>query len=137
MTIQEPRLNKGKLIHTVPSANAKENYGRESPTFCLRYVDPKCCITNCDKNDKAAFAERIRKLSTMTWNDIIQADKHGFGREQIPQDKIRAKMPSHITKDMTLIALRFSGKKPMVGYQHKAMFHILWFDRDFKLYNHG
>jgi hypothetical protein len=90
----------------------------------------------CDKNDKAAFAERIRQLSTMTWNDIIQAPRHGFGREQISRDQL-PNPPFGVTEDANFIALRFSGKKPMVGFQQQAMFHIVWFDGDYDLYDHG
>jgi hypothetical protein len=73
----------------------------------------------------------------MTWNDIIQADRHGFGREQIAQNNIRPQIPAHVTADISLIALRFSGNKPMVGYQRNDVFHIVWFDRDYDLYDHG
>jgi hypothetical protein len=73
----------------------------------------------------------------MTWNEIIQADRHGFGREKIPQSSIRRPMPPHVTEDVTIVALRFSGKKPMVGYQRDRTFHIIWFDCSFDLYDHG
>jgi hypothetical protein len=42
-----------------------------------------------------------------------------------------------LTRDVTLVALRFSGLKPMVGYQIDEMFRVVWFDRDFSLYDHG
>jgi len=133
-----PQLNKAKRFGAGPSVNARDSYGNEKPTFCLRYVDPDFCITSCDKNDKAAFAQRIRQLSTMTWNEIIQADRHGFGSEHIPRRSLIPRIPSHVTEDVGFIALRFSGLKPMVGYQSQGTFHIIWFDRDMKgVYNHG
>jgi hypothetical protein len=135
--LKKPKATSGKTIPLTASAAApKRNFGNEKPTFCLRYVDPGYCITLCDKNDKAAFAERIRQLSTMTWNQIIAADRHGFGREQISRDQLPSP-PNNVTEDANFIALRFSGKKPMVGYQHEGTFHIIWFDRDFTLYDHG
>jgi hypothetical protein len=73
----------------------------------------------------------------MTWNDIIQADRHGFGREKIARKAIRPPIPLHITEDVTFIALRFSGLKPMIGYQQGRTFQILWFDCDFNVYDHG
>jgi len=137
MVFRKPEPNKGKKLDLSKSAEtAKVDYNREKPTFCLRYVDPAYCITSCDKDDKASFAERIRQLSTMTWNDIINADRHGFGLETIARDAL-PKAPANVSEDVRFIALRFSGKKPMVGYRTADMFHVIWFDRDFNLYDHG
>jgi hypothetical protein len=72
----------------------------------------------------------------MTWNEIIQADRHGFGREKIAKDAL-PNPPNNVSEDVSFIALRFSGKKPMVGYQQEETFHIVWFDRDYTLYDHG
>ena len=139
MTIKERQPNKGKRVGLRESEIRPKpiNYNQERPIFCLRYVDPEYCILNCDKDDKAAFAERIRQLSTLTWNQIIQADRHGFGREKIDATRLRRPAPRHITEDVTFFALRFSGLKPMVGYQTDATYHIIWFDRDCTLYDHG
>jgi|ERR1039458_3678311 hypothetical protein len=136
--IKKPPATHGSKIGLSPEADkATPDYNRRHPIFCLHYVVPDYCITVCDDDDKLAFVNRVRKLSGMTWNDIIRADRHGFGREKISRDAIRPQIPGHITEDVTLIALRFSGKKPMVGYQDNDVFHVVWFDRDFTLYDHG
>jgi hypothetical protein len=137
MTLKPPSTNKGTKIALSSSFKAPSNFGNETPTFCLSDVDPEYCITQCDKNDKAAFADRLRKLSQMTWNQIIQADRHGFGREKIDRNALRRPIPKHISEDVTFIALRFSGNKAMVGYQSGRTFHAIWFDRKFTLYDHG
>lgn len=47
-------------------------------------------------------------------------------------------MPEFITEDKAnLLAFRFSGKKPMVGYRIRNIFYVLWFDAAFELYDHG
>jgi hypothetical protein len=112
------------------------DYNREKPTFCLRFLDPSYCISVCDDDDKICFVDKIRRMSQMTWNDLIQADRHGMGQEKIPRYKIRRPIPPHITDDVTLLGFRFSGKKAMVGYRTEGTFHIVWFDRDFTLYEH-
>ena len=133
-----PQPTKGKKIALSGSAEtAKIDYNREKPTFCLRYLDPQYCITSCDRDDKAAFADKARRMSLMTWNELIQAPKHGMGFETIARTAIRRPIPTHIAEDVTLIAFRFSGLKPMVGYRIDGMFHIVWFDCDFTLYPHG
>ncbi|WP_433966548.1 hypothetical protein [Tunturiibacter gelidiferens] len=128
--ILKPKQDKGKRIALSASAESATDYSRETPTFCLRYVDPEYCVSLCEKDDKAAFADRVRKLSQVTWNEIIQADRHGFGREKIATSSLKRPIPRHLTEDVTFIALRFSGKKPMVGYQSGRTFHAIWFDRD-------
>jgi len=80
----------------------------------------------------------LRLFSQMSWNDIIQADRHKLGREKIETKTLKRPIPRHLTDDVTFIALRYSGMKPMVGYQTGATFHAIWFDRDMKsIYSHG
>src|ERR1035437_7627196 len=117
MVLRKPELTKGKRFTPGSSVNAREDHGKETPTFCFHYVDPEYCITCCEKEDIVAFAQHLRKFSQMTWNDIIQADRHKLGREKIPRSSIKRSIPKHLTEDVTFIALRFSGLKPMVGYQ--------------------
>jgi hypothetical protein len=137
MTIKPPKPDKGRRINPGHSATTgRIDYSREKPTFCLRFVDPSYCITACEDCDKAGFADKIRRMSQMTWNDLIQAPRHGMGLETIPEYKIKKRRPPHVTEDVTLIAFRFSGMKTMVGYRQDGTFHIVWFDRDFTLYEH-
>jgi len=138
MVFRKPQPTKGKkLLLSEASEAARPDYNREPPSFCLRYVDREYCITRCSDKDQLAFVDRMLKLSQMTWLDIIQADRHGFGREKIDRTAIRRPIAGHITEDVTFIALRFSGRKPMVGYQRDRTFHIVWFDCAFDLYDHG
>ncbi len=46
-------------------------------------------------------------------------------------------MPSVVTEEVNLIAFRFCGKAPVVGFRARRIFHVLWLDRAFKLYDHG
>lgn len=135
--IRKPKANKSDKFALSASANKEVDHNREPPSFCLRYVDPEYALSRCSDEDKLAFVDRIQKLSGMTWLDIIQAHRHGFGREKIDRNAIGRPIPPHLTEDVTFIALRFSGMKPMVGYQKERTFHIVWFDCGFKLYDHG
>lgn len=76
-------------------------------------------------------------MSQMTWNELHIAPKHGAGSEKISRTAIKRPIPQHITEDVSLLAFRFDGKKPMVGYRSGPTFHIVWFDRNFILYDHG
>jgi hypothetical protein len=60
-----------------------------------------------------------------------------LGYEKIAKKSIRATIPTHIKDDVVFIAFRFYGKAPMVGYREDVVFHLLWIDRDFTLYQHS
>ena len=62
----------------------------------------------------------------MTWQEIINVPRHGLGHEIIPNDE-----------SVNILAFRFSGQKPMVGYRQENVFYIIWLDRNFTLYDHG
>ena len=107
------------------------------PIFCLQYLQPEYCLSKCEKEEKSAFADRLYRLSQMTWTQIKCAHRHKLGFENIERTAIRAGIPKHITPDVTLIAFRFYDKAPMVGYRNKRIFHIVWLDRTYSLYDHG
>ena len=138
MTFRRAQPTQGKKLSLSKSADtARIDYNRERPTFCLRFVDSSYCITSCSHEDKAAFADKLRRMSLLTWNELINAPRHGMGFETIRRSEIRRPMPVQITEDVTLIAFRFSGKNPMFGYRMDGMFHIVWFDCNFDLYDHS
>lgn len=109
------------------------------PKFCLRQMRQSFCITDCGKDEQAAFAQRLYELSRSKWADLRQMPKSGQGYEKIPRKAITGdKVPDSITADVDLIAFRCIGKAPMVGYRSAdGVFNILWIDRKFTLYNHG
>lgn len=81
--------------------------------------------------------DRLRILGKLTWKDIRQQGKHQYGTEIISQDSIKTAIPQFVTPDTNLIAFRAYEKVAMVGYKSERIFHILWIDRAWKLYDHG
>jgi hypothetical protein len=112
---------------------------RLPPKFCLRGMRNGYSIADCEKEERAAFASRLYELSRMSWQDSRQASRHGQGWETLPKHQITGDaIPTEITADVDLIAFRFHGKAPMVGYRSKdGVFNIVWLDRAFTLYNHS
>ena len=80
--------------------------------------------------------DKLRRLSSLSWKDIRQHDRHGLGTETLSRDSIQAAIPSFVTEDVRLLAFRAYGKVPMVGYRSGRIFHVIWIDREFKLYQH-
>jgi hypothetical protein len=128
---------KGKRIAQPPPLPSTPNYDLEPPVFCFRYLDKTHGLDSCDKDEKAALVSTLYKLSQLSWRELRLAPRHGVGYEIISRNSFRVPIPKHITEDVDLIAFRFSGLKPMVGYRNEAIFHIVWLDRSFEVYDHG
>ncbi|TAG95540.1 MAG: hypothetical protein EAZ09_07545 [Oscillatoriales cyanobacterium] len=128
------RVERGKNIS--PPVTTEESPEQQYPIFSLRYMSKDFCILDCTKEEKAAFADTLYKLSQMTWSQINSSARHGSGYERIAQTSIKASIPRHITPDVNLIAFRFCAKAPMVGYRERATFFVIWLDRNFSLYEH-
>lgn len=135
--IKGKEIGKGKRIASPQHALDVRNYDLEPPVFCFRYLDKTHGLDSCDKDEKAALASTLHKLSQLSWNQLRLAPRHGVGYEIIENNSFRVAIPKHITEDVHLIAFRFSGKAPMIGYKDEAVFRIVWLDRVFKVYDHG
>jgi hypothetical protein len=132
-----PKSDEGRKI-TSPVKSEETSAEQLPPIFSLK-INKDYCITRCDKNEKAAFADRLHELSQSTWRDLRQAGRHGQGYEKIDRSDIKGTIPAHVTEDVNIIAFRFSGLKPMAGYRDikdRRIFHIVWLDKDFTLYKH-
>jgi hypothetical protein len=124
--------NENKLVEA-----QKIDWDNAPPLFSLHLIQKNYCITDCQQEDKARFAESLRKLSMLTWRDLKRAGRHKLGCEKIPKNAIKAPIPSSISEDTCFLAFRFCELKPMVGYRENSIFHILWLDHDRNLYDHG
>ena len=109
----------------------------QRPVFSFEHLVKGHSVKDCEKRDQAALALKLQTLSQLTWGEIKLEDRHKNGFEKIPCDIIKAPKPAVITPDVTLIAFRYSGLKPMVGFRKDRIFYIVWLDKNFKLYDHG
>ncbi len=110
----------------------------ERPIFNLEHLGGDYCHSKCNREQKAAFADTLHRLSKLTWSEIQCAPKHGSGTEIISRVALGAReYPPEVSQDVRLIAFRFFGKAPMVGYRMGRVFTILFLDRDFTRYDHG
>lgn len=120
------------LSHSKKSDSPDNN----PPVFSLRYLQKGYCLNCCQKDEKAALADKLFTLSKLSWSEIKGLPRHGLGFEKIKSSSIKATIPAHITDDVDLIAFRFCGLSPMVGYRNESTFFIVWLDRSFTLYDH-
>ncbi len=117
---------------------SKVNYNNKTPILSLHHnlhVRDKYRLDECEQEEKLAFVKKMIELSNLTWLQIMNAPRHGLGTEKIQRIEGDT-LPSSIREDTQLLALRFFGMKPMVGFRDNDIFHVLWFDRDCSLYSH-
>ncbi|MEB3162346.1 MAG: hypothetical protein VKK80_03880 [Prochlorothrix sp.] len=130
------RVEQGKHIVT-PATTPAIPPGQPKPLFSLQFLNQEYGLSACTQEEKAAFADTLYHLSQLSWTEIISAPRHGLGCEKIKRNSIRSAIPAHITEEVNFIAFRFYGKAPIVGYREGNIFHLIWLDRNFKLYDHG
>lgn len=133
------KRHEGKITRKIKAQESSfyENLETCFPLFSLKDLQSTFCLSKCTKEEKSAFADKLHRLSQLTWGQIKQCPRHGLGFEKIKRQAIRAAIPNHITPDIDIIAFRFCNKKAMVGYRKELTFFVVWFDRDFSLYDHG
>lgn len=113
------------------------NSDQKKPKFSFCYIQGSHCITKCQKDEKAGLADKLYRLSQLTWAEIKQQGRHKLGFEKIARGAIKAGIPSHITEDVDhFLAFRFDDLKAMVGYRLGSTFFVIWLDREFNLYKH-
>lgn len=130
--------NSGKKIGLSSSVNATEDPDKLPPKFSFRYLAPAYCISNCTDEERLSFVDRMFRLSQLTWSKLRQIDRHKLGYELIDRKSIKPAIPTGITEDVKFVAFRFYKLAPMVGYRSDdGTFYVIWFDRNFKVYDHG
>lgn len=132
--LKSPPANRGKRI----APKEPTDYDSKPPAFSLEKLQPgDYCLTSLNQEHKAMFADAIFKRRTSSWKDVRNAPRHGIGTELIKKSSIKAAIPKFITDESeTLLAMRYHGRCPMVGYRVRDIFYVLWFDHNFTLYDH-
>ena len=109
-----------------------------SPSFSFNHFSEKGYgIGDCRLDDYGYMIKKLKTLGKSDWNTINNSARHGLGFEKIDKKILNAKLPSDVPEDVKLYAFRYNGKKPMVGYREGDVFHIIFLDIDFSLYDHS
>ena len=105
--IRNPPANRSRHIKE-PSTDQPDP-DAEPPKFSLRYLTGEYCISQCERDEKAAFADTLYRLSQLTWRELRQAPREKLGYEQIDRNSIRAQIPYAIPEERAMIAIRCIG----------------------------
>ncbi|EJM22034.1 hypothetical protein PMI21_00216 [Pseudomonas sp. GM18] len=114
-----------------------DNPDLKPPIFSFEYLQQGYCVSDCSAEERGGVLGKLRSLSQLTWQQLRQAPRHGLGYEIIARTSLKAPVPAVVTEDVHLIAFRAIGKAPMVGFRFGRIFHVLWVDRAYTLYDHG
>lgn len=118
----------------IPSEN---NVELDYPIFCFRHLQT---VPNSDFKFYSDFVERLKKISSLTWNQINVADRHGFGTEKMPINQIKPQLPKFVTPEIThLLVFRANGdNRPFLGLRRGTVFHIIFLEEQFgDVYEHS
>ncbi len=131
------KKGKPKTLRT-PAEQKSISTNQEKILFSFQYLDSDYGISECEKEDQAAFSNQLQTIGSRTWQELQQAPKHGQGFEKIKRHAINYPIPKHLKDDesVNFLAFRFSSMKAMVGYREREIFHVIWIDRDFSVYKH-
>ena len=120
-----------------PSKIIIKNYNY--PIFCFKHLHKDYHLDKCISQEKQSFIEQIIYISQFSWQTLQSSPRHGIGCEKININSLKSELPNSIkfTEDINhLLAFRFYNKMPFIGYRNGFIFHVIFIDREFKLYKH-
>ena len=121
------------------TATEKNNTENQPPSFSFRYLvkHTDFCYDSLNKTHKVALIDTLYRLSQLTWSVLRSTHCHGLGFEKIERNALNFSLPNEVPNDYNIIAFRFCGKAPMLGYRSSdGIFYIIAFDSKFKAYKH-
>lgn len=136
---KNPKRGKAPALSggTVAQLDAPRDHNKATPQFCLHHLQPGFDIEGLTRDGRAAFAMALHRRKSMSWLEIIMADKHGLGSENMPRKKFKPAIPAPFQDRDDFLVLRYDGRLPMAGVRSGAVYHIVWIEPEFgKLYDH-
>jgi hypothetical protein len=116
------------------------NYDESHPVFCLQHLHSDFNVkhTAMSKDARAAFAEQLESLASLTWAIIKRSGRHGLGFEKLPVTKLRMALPNDFEDETEVLVFRYHGNLPMAGVRRHATLHLFALEREYgDLYDHG
>lgn len=112
------------------------DYNSHKPVFSFKHIKygGGCCISNCDKKERANIIDTLLRLSQKIWKSISSEPKTGLGYEMIPQHRFKRPIPSVITPDVAVLVFRYSQAGRIAGFRVKDIYHVVMVGGD--LYSH-
>jgi hypothetical protein len=109
------------------------------PVFSFKYLQTKPANPKDKRDFYAEFIERLKKLCNITWSEIDNFSRHGFGTEKIPIKKIKPAIPAFVTPEVDyLTVFRATGdNRPFLGIRKRNVFYVIFIEESFgDVYDH-
>ncbi|KAA8385856.1 hypothetical protein FKW31_07890 [Acetobacter sp. DmW_136] len=117
-------------------ANANDS---ERPYVSLKYFDGSYeCFSDWSKSDLLAFTDLLRRLSQMSWVQIMgtggkKGGKTGLGCTRLSCSQLPASATSGLSEDLAYMEMRVSLKARIHGFRMNEAFFLLCLDKDHKI----
>lgn len=91
------------------------------------------CLCEAEKGDIKHFMDSLRKLSSMTWQQVRDqggkpGNKTGLAYTNYPDHLLSMKRPANVSLDLEIAGFRAGSASRVFGVTIDNVFHVLWFD---------
>jgi len=80
------------------------------------------------------WADKLRRLTSSTWQQVNQASREGLGFEKIPRAQFKQEVVRDLSEDTVFLVFRCSDAIRMMGFRDGAVLHVRVVAPDKKLY---
>ncbi len=92
------------------------------------------CLSNCNQDEVRHSIECLRKITTMTWNEVRSTggspgNKVGLGYSVYTDSQLKGvSRPPTLSAEIPICGVRISDRMRMFGGYKNHIFYVLWFD---------
>ena len=108
----------------------------EKVVFSFEHLADSGHGLECEPVEFKELIRHLKTVSSMTWQQVQDADRHGLGSEKIPKKEITEEIPPCHADREFFLSFRYSGNKPFVGIRSDRVLDVLYLDPNFDLYRH-
>lgn len=107
-------------------------------TFGFEHLHPASWADAKDPRFFKEFLLHLQKFSSMTWQALYSAPRHGFGTETLPVSAVKPQINGVPDEIQKFLVLRATGDNhPFLGYRDKDTFQVVFIEAQFgDIYNH-
>ncbi len=85
------------------------------------------CVSGCSQDKLCDWTEKLKRLTSNTWQQVTSAPRQGLGHEKIPRAQATFPIPVSVTPDVEFfLAFRCGRGARMVGFRDEATLQVLW-----------
>ena len=96
------------------------------------------CLCEAEKDDIKHFMDSLRKLSSMTWQQVRDqggrpGNKTGLAYTNYSDNSLSIERPANVSSDLEIGGFRAGSASRVFGVAIENVFHVIWFDPHHKI----